>query len=385
MVFLYTKASPTNDNCQGTATARYAEKRAATYTQRQVLLMIASEVQQQLATLKKELQQAVLSDASSVEAYRLRFVSKKGEVAALFAALKTMSVAEKKAVSPLLNQLKVAAITRLKEEATSARPVVTTQASEDLSLPPIRTPLGGRHPIQHSLQQAIHYFQSLGFEVAEGPEIESDWYNFTALNFPPHHPARDMQDTFFLEEDTAMLLRTHTSSVQVRMMEQHTPPLRMIMPGRVYRNETITARSHCFFHQIEGLYVDQKVSIMDMRHTLYYFCEQFFGRGLRMRLRASYFPFTEPSAELDIGCLSCSGRGCVLCKESGWLEVAGCGMVDPQVLQNCKINPEKYSGYAFGIGIDRLTLLRYGIDDIRLLTQGDVRLLRQFRTNVQLS
>ena len=346
--------------------------------------MTVEEIQRRATELTAELKESPLNNVSEIEAYRLRFVSKRGELAELFVALKSLSLEEKKKIAPLLNPIKVAALGRLKEASKALDKSSATSVDEDLTLPPIRTPLGARHPIQHTLQRAIRHFQQLGFEVAEGPEIESDWYNFTALNFPSHHPSRDMQDTFFLTEDASMLLRTHTSSVQVRMMEKYAPPLRMVMPGRVYRNEAITARTHCFFHQIEGLYVDEKVSILDMKHTLCYFIEQLFGKELRTRFRASYFPFTEPSAEVDISCLSCKGEGCTLCKESGWLEVAGCGMVDPQVLRNCRINSERYSGYAFGMGIDRLTLLRYGIDDIRLLTRGDIRLLRQFRKDVHL-
>ena len=347
--------------------------------------MTLEEIQKRANELATQIKKAPLGDELEIEAFRLRFVSKKGDLLSLFSVLKVLPVEEKKKIAQLLNPLKVSALKRLKEKSKEkSKESKSLQTINDLTLPSVRTPLGARHPIQHILQQSIYHFQKIGFEIAEGPEIESDWYNFTALNFPPHHPARDMQDTFFLSEDTNTLLRTHTSSVQIRMMEKYKPPLRMIMPGRVYRNEAITARSHCFFHQIEGLYIDKKVSVLDMKHTLRYFLEQLFSTKVRTRFRASYFPFTEPSVEVDISCLSCKGKGCTLCKESGWLEVAGCGMVDPKVLKNCHIDNEKYNGYAFGMGIDRLTLLRYGIDDIRLLTQGDVRLLRQFRKDTQL-
>lgn len=349
--------------------------------------MKIADIRARAQGLAEALQSTPISDSQALEGFRVRFVSKKGELAQLFTAFKALPVEEKKAVAPLLNQLKADSLARLKHAAAtlSTASPKAPESVADLTLPPIQTPLGARHPIQHVLQQAIHYFQRLGFEVAEGPEIENDWYNFTALNFPPQHPARDMQDTFFLSRNPDILLRTHTSSVQIRMMEQYKPPLRMIMPGRVYRNEAITARSHCSFHQIEGLYVDEQVSMLDMKHTLSYFMEQLFATALKLRLRPSYFPFTEPSAELDIRCLQCQGKGCTLCKHSGWLEVAGCGMVDPQVLQNCHIDPEIYSGYAFGMGIDRLTLLRYGINDIRLLTEGDARLLEQFSVDEGLS
>ena len=338
--------------------------------------MSLASLQKRAEALEKELAHASFSD---LEAFRQRFVSKKGALAELFAELRGLPHAEKQSISPLLNQLKTEALAMLKRNTPQGPPKgATAPRAEDLTLPVAGVPPGARHPIQHVLQQAVLHFQHLGFEVAEGPEIETDWYNFTALHFPDHHPARDMQDTFFLARCPDILLRTHTSSVQIRMMEKYRPPLRMIMPGRVYRNETITARSHCFFHQIEGLYLDRQVNVLDMRNTLTYFLQQLFGEQLKLRFRASYFPFTEPSMEVDIGCLQCEGGGCTLCKQSGWLEIAGCGMVDPQVLLNCKIDPEKYGGFAFGIGIERLTLLRYGIEDIRLLSQCDVRMLQQF-------
>lgn len=347
--------------------------------------MNLNEIHAQASQISKQMSSALLENEAQIEAFRVCYVSKKSELNRLFSALRDLSVQEKKEVAPLLNKLKNEALARIKSASKAlSEASASSPKAADLTLP-LRTRLGSRHPIQHILQRAIIHFQQLGFEVAEGPEIETDWYNFSALHFPPHHPARDMQDTFFLSRDPDMLLRTHTSSVQIRVMEQYTPPLRMIMPGRVYRNEAITARSHCFFHQIEGLYIDQEVSMIDLKHTLSYFIEQLFGEALELRFRPSYFPFTEPSAELDISCLSCKGSGCGLCKQSGWLEIAGCGMIDPQVLINCKLDPEIYSGYAFGMGIDRLTLLRYGIEDIRVLTQNDARMLQQFQTNEHLS
>ena len=348
--------------------------------------MNLSKIRTQATQLAQEFPSSLLREEAEIEAFRVRYVSKSGILGKLFSELRTLGTEEKKEIAPLLNQLKSKALAHLKSsskilsEATTPAP-----ETEDLTLPLDIRPLGGRHPIQHLLQQAITHFQQIGFEVAEGPEIETDWYNFSALHFPPHHPARDMQDTFFLARDPSMLLRTHTSSVQIRIMEQYKPPFRVIAPGRVYRNEAITARSHCFFHQIEGIYIDQEVSMIDLKHTLSYFIEQLFDEVLELRFRPSYFPFTEPSAEIDISCRSCKGSGCNLCKGSGWIEIAGCGMIDPQVLINCKLDPEIYNGYAFGIGIDRLTLLRYGIEDIRILTQNDVRMLRQFQINEHIS
>ena len=350
------------------------------------------EITQQLAKRPR------LPDAAAIEAFRVRYVSKKSVIAQLFQQFKALDVDAKRQLAPQLNALKDKAFAYLKEasaETTTLGPKHSTPSSmsqgrpTDLSLPPVRTPLGARHPLQHVMTQALSYFEQLGFEIADGPEIENDWYNFSALHFPEHHPARDMQDTFFLSlndsQNKPYVLRTHTSSVQVRMMERYAPPLRMVMPGRVYRNEAVTARSHYFFHQIEGLYIDQDVSFIDMKQTLTQFVHSFFNTELPVRLRPSYFPFTEPSAEMDLACLSCQGKGCKLCKESGWLEVAGCGMVDPAVLENCGLDPERYSGYAFGMGIDRLTLMRYGITDIRVLSQNDVRVLRQFSCNDKLS
>jgi phenylalanyl-tRNA synthetase alpha chain len=234
------------------------------------------------------------------------------------------------------------------------------------------------HPITITRQKIVDIFSRIGFTVSEGPEIEDDWHNFSALNFPPNHPAREMQDTFFVEKNPDMALRTHTSSVQVRVMENTKPPIRTISPGRVYRNEAISARAHCFFHQVEGLYIDEKVSFADLKQTLYYFVHEMFGVDTKTRFRPSYFPFTEPSAEMDISCLICKGVGCAVCKQSGWVEILGCGMVHPNVLENCKIDSSKFTGFAFGMGIERIVMLRYGINDIRILSENDKRFLQQF-------
>ncbi|MDX5442464.1 MAG: phenylalanine--tRNA ligase subunit alpha, partial [Hymenobacteraceae bacterium] len=266
------------------------------------------------------------------------------------------------------------------EQLEQAQESQGSGSSFDFTLPPVPNTLGTRHPISVVREEMIRIFERIGFNVSYGPEIEDDWHNFTALNFPENHPARDMQDTFFLEKNPDVLLRTHTSTVQVRLMEHNQPPLRSIMPGRVFRNEAISARAHCIFHQMEGLYVDENVSFADLKQTLYHFAKEMFGADTKIRFRPSYFPFTEPSAEIDISCLICHGEGCNICKQSGWVEIGGAGMVDPDVLQNCGIDPKKYSGFAFGMGIERITMLKYQIRDLRLFTENDVRFLRQFES-----
>jgi phenylalanyl-tRNA synthetase alpha chain len=248
----------------------------------------------------------------------------------------------------------------------------------DMTLPVEQFPLGSRHPLSLVRQQMVEIFEQMGFSLEDGPEIEDDWHNFSALNFPPNHPARDMQDTFFISRNPEVLLRTHTSTVQVRLMERQKPPLRAIMPGRVYRNEAISARAHCLFHQIEGLYIDRNVGFKDLKQTLYHFVKEMFGPEQKIRFRPSYFPFTEPSAEIDISCLICHGEGCNICKQTGWVEIGGSGMVDPNVLIANGIDPEEFTGFAFGMGIERITMLRYGIKDLRLFTENDVRFLDQF-------
>jgi phenylalanyl-tRNA synthetase alpha chain len=264
----------------------------------------------------------------------------------------------------------------LRAASTPAASVKDTPA--DLSLPGDAFPVGSRHPVTLMRNQIVSIFQRLGFAVAEGPEIEDDWHNFGALNLPAHHPARDMQDTFYIQQNPDWVLRTHTSSVQIREMEKGQLPIRMLMPGRVYRNETISARSHCFFHQIEGLYIDKDVSFADLKQTLYFFVQEMYGPQAKVRFRPSYFPFTEPSAEMDVSCFICDSKGCHVCKKTGWVEILGCGMVHPNVLSNCGIDPEQYTGFAFGMGVERPAMLKYGVNDLRLFSENDVRFLKQF-------
>jgi phenylalanyl-tRNA synthetase alpha chain len=322
-----------------------------------------------------------------VEQFRLRFLSKKGILAELFAAMKSIPAEEKKQYGAQVNELKQAAEAKLAsfQEMLEAAADQAAATHIDLTLPAEPLTLGARHPISLIRERILQIFSRIGFTVADGPEIEDDWHNFTALNFPENHPARDMQDTFFIEQrggSDSIALRTHTSSVQVRVMESMKPPIRMLMPGRVYRNEAISARAHCFFHQVEGLYIDEGVSFADMKQTLLYFSREMFGADTEIRLRPSYFPFTEPSAEMDITCELCKGKGCNVCKYTGWLEIMGCGMVDPNVLQNCGIDPERYSGFAFGMGIERIAMLKYDVKDLRLFSENDVRFLRQFAAEV---
>ncbi|MBK7908810.1 MAG: phenylalanine--tRNA ligase subunit alpha [Bacteroidetes bacterium] len=313
----------------------------------------------------------------------MRFLSKKGILTELFAAMKSIPAEEKKQYGAQVNELEQAAEAKLAsfQEMLEAAADQAAATDIDLTLPAEPMTLGARHPISLIRERILQIFSRIGFTVAGGPEIEDDWHNFTALNFPENHPARDMQDTFFIEQrggSDSIALRTHPSSVQVRVMESTKPPIRMLMPGRVYRNEAISARAHCFFHQVEGLYIDEGVSFADMKQTLLYFSREMFGADTEIRLRPSYFPFTEPSAEMDITCELCKGKGCNVCKYTGWLEIMGCGMVDPNVLQNCGIDPERYSGFAFGMGIERIAMLKYDVKDLRLFSENDLRFLRQF-------
>jgi phenylalanyl-tRNA synthetase alpha chain len=288
---------------------------------------------------------------------------------------------ERKVYGQLMNTLKLKAqetIERLKNALNDQ--AISSPESIDLSLPANFTRLGSKHPLSIVRNEIITIFSRIGFSVSEGPEIEDDWHNFTALNFPLEHPARDMQDTFFIEKDPDILLRTHTSTAQIRVMQKEKPPIRSIFPGRVFRNEAISARAHCIFHQVEGLYIDEQVSFADLKQTLYYFATEFFGPETKIRLRPSFFPFTEPSAEMDVSCFICGGKGCKICKNTGWVEILGCGMVDPKVLENCNIDPHKYTGYAFGMGIERITMLKYQINDIRLFFENDVRFINQFKS-----
>ena len=317
-----------------------------------------------------------------LESYRIKFISKKSIIGELFAEMKNIPNEEKKAFGMEINKLKEAAQSKFKQLISDLESSSTDANDQhlDLSLPPAGRELGSMHPLTAVRNEIIKIFERIGFNVSDGPEIEDDWHNFTALNFPENHPAREMQDTFFIEKNPDILLRTHTSNVQTRLMKNNKPPFRSIMPGRVYRNEAISARAHCVFHQVEGLYVDKNVSFVDLKQTLYHFAKEMFGPETEVRYRPSYFPFTEPSAEIDISCQICKGDGCQLCKYTGWVEIAGSGMVDPNVLENCDIDPEEYTGFAFGMGIERIAQLKFRVNDLRLYTENDVRFLKQFKT-----
>lgn len=334
---------------------------------------------ERIESLKEEVRKFKATTEADLEAFRLRFVSRKGVLSELFEAFKDVPGPQKKDFGMALNQLKDLVQSHFKELIASLEQNGETgPASLDLTLPPSTGEAGGIHPLTSLKSRIIEIFERIGFSVADGPEIETDWHNFTALNFPENHPAREMQDTFFIEKNPDMLLRTHTSSVQVRLMESGKPPFRAIMPGRVFRNEAITARAHCIFHQVEGLYIDEGVSFADLKQTLYHFAKEMFHKDIKIRFRPSFFPFTEPSAEIDISCLICNGEGCNICKYTGWVEIAGSGMVDPNVLENCGIDSEKCTGFAFGMGIERMALLKYQVRDLRLFTENDIRFLRQF-------
>jgi len=325
-----------------------------------------------------EIGEVTAETREEAEQLRLKYLSKKGLVSVLFDDFRSVPPDMKREVGKLLNELKT--LTQEKIDALRSRfedVVMPDSSTEDLTRPVTMEP-GTRHPLSIVRNHIIDIFSHLGYTVAEGPEIEDDWHNFSALNFPPEHPARDMQDTFFISQDPAILLRTHTSSVQIRAMEKSQPPLRMIFPGRVFRNEAISARAHCIFHQVEGLYIDRNVSFADLKQTLLYFAREMFGEKTQIRLRPSYFPFTEPSGEMDVSCNICGGSGCNICKNTGWVEILGCGMVDPAVLDNCGIDSRVYTGFAFGMGIERITMLKYQIRDLRLFYENDVRFLKQF-------
>lgn len=340
-------------------------------------------MKERIQQLLNEVEAFQANNAAEAEELRIKYLGKKGLLNDLFAEFKNVPADERKETGLLINQLKnqlQEKITRIKELFESTKTATSSQV--DLTLPVDFQELGARHPVSIVLNKVVEVFSKLGFPVAEGPEIEDDWHNFTALNFPPDHPARDMQDTFFIEKDPDIALRTHTSSVQIRYMEKQKPPMRAIFPGRVYRNEAISARAHCLFHQVEGLYVDKNVSFADLKQTLLYFSREMFDAKTQIRLRPSYFPFTEPSAEMDISCNICGGKGCNICKYTGWVEILGCGMVDPQVLENCKIDSKEYTGFAFGIGIERMALLLYQVNDLRLFFENDLRFLKQFKSVV---
>jgi phenylalanyl-tRNA synthetase alpha chain len=342
-------------------------------------------MEEKIKSFLEEIEAYPINTEEEAENFRLKFLSKKGIITALFEEFKTLPPDQRKSTGKILNELKQAAEKKLEE----AKEIISGQVGvqnleplQDLSLPADPFTLGSRHPISIVRKQMTDIFTRIGFVVSEGPEIEDDWHNFGALNFPPDHPARDMQDTFFIdsEGEDKWLLRTHTSSVQVRVMENQKLPIRTISPGRVYRNETISARAHCQFHQVEGLYIDEGVSFADLKQTLYYFVQEMFGEKIEIRFRPSFFPFTEPSAEMDITCLICEGKGCPVCKHSGWVEILGCGMVHPKVLDNCKIDYNKYTGFAFGMGVERIAMLKFRVNDLRLFFENDMRFLSQFKS-----
>ncbi|MFT7035268.1 MAG: phenylalanyl-tRNA synthetase alpha chain [Cyclobacteriaceae bacterium] len=331
--------------------------------------------------IKAELESLKIQSKEELEQFRIKFISKKSVVTELFNDFKNVPNEQKKQFGVALNELKNTAQEKLKSFSASLESSDSSGDSNgiDLTLPGVPNELGSIHPLTLTKNKIVEIFERMGFNVADGPEIEDDFYNFTALNFPENHPAREMQDTFFIERNPDKVLRTHTSNVQIRLMENQKPPFRSIMPGRVYRNEAISARAHCFFHQVEGLYIDKNVGFKDLKQTVYHFAKEMFGKDTKIRFRPSYFPFTEPSAEIDISCFICNGKGCNVCKYTNWVEIAGSGMVDPNVLENCGINPEEYTGFAFGMGIERIAMLKYQIDDLRLFSENDVRFLRQFQ------
>lgn len=330
----------------------------------------------------EEIKSTTFDKMDDLEAFRVKYIGKKGLIPALFVDFKSIAAEDRKEMGVLLNDLKKAVLSKVEEVKELLDNMNQhMESGMDFTLP-VNRDLGTRHPLSLVRNQIIEIFSRIGFTVEEGPEIEDDWHNFTALNFPKDHPARDMQDTFFIEKSPDIALRTHTSSVQVRVMENNQPPVRSIFPGRVFRNEAISARAHCIFHQVEGLYIDENVSFADLKQTLMYFAKEMFGENTGIRLRPSYFPFTEPSAEMDISCHICGGEGCNICKYTGWVEILGCGMVDPNVLENAGIDSEKFTGFAFGMGIERITMLKYQIKDLRLFFENDIRFLKQFESAI---
>lgn len=339
-------------------------------------------MKEKVEQLKAEMAQFDVQTAEALEQFRIAYLGSKGAIKDLFAALKEVPNEEKREAGQLVNGLRQFAQDKFDAQKEALESQSEGDNNIDVTRPGDAMDIGARHPLSLVRSEIIEIFSRIGFTVSEGPEIEDDWHNFSALNFPPEHPARDMQDTFFIEKGddpkSEMALRTHTSSVQVRVMENETPPIRTISPGRVYRNEAISARAHCFFHQVEGLYIDKDVSFADLKQTLLYFAREMFGEKTQIRLRPSYFPFTEPSAEVDVSCTICNSKGCNVCKYTGWLEILGCGMVDPNVLESSNIDPTVYSGFAFGMGIERIAQLKYRVNDLRLYSENDVRFLKQF-------
>ncbi|MBW7914288.1 MAG: phenylalanine--tRNA ligase subunit alpha [Taibaiella sp.] len=337
-------------------------------------------LQEQIKQYEQEIAATTPANAAELETYRIKFLGTKGIVKELFNEMKNVPKEQKKDAGQLLNAFKQAAEAKFEEYKHLQQAGNDDNSGIDISLPGTQLPVGSRHPLRMVENQIISIFEKIGFSVATGPEIEDDWHNFSSLNMPENHTARDMQDTFYVSQNPDWVLRTHTSSVQARVLEQGQLPVRIICPGRVYRNETISARAHCFFHQCEGLYVDKDVSFADLKQTLYYFVTEMFGENTKLRFRPSYFPFTEPSAEMDISCTVCGGSGCSLCKHTGWVEILGCGMVHPNTLRNFGIDPEVYTGYAFGMGVERITQIKYQVNDLRIYSQNDVRFLKQFQS-----
>jgi len=337
-------------------------------------------MKERIQSLLEEIKGLSATHQEMVEKLRVKYLGKKGEIAVLFEEFRLLPPEEKREIGQLLNELKNAAQDKVAQLKASLMETVIRDEVHDLTRTASPIEIGTRHPISLVKDEIIDIFSRIGFTVAEGPEIEDDWHVFGALNFPPEHPARDMQDTFFIEQNPDIVLRTHTSSVQIRVMKKQKPPIRMLFPGRVYRNEAISYRAHCFFHQVEGLYIDKDVSFADLKQALMFFAKEMFGESTDIRLRPSYFPFTEPSAEMDISCNLCGGKGCPFCKHTGWVEILGCGMVDPNVLDNCGIDSSAYTGYAFGMGIERITNLKYQIKDLRMFSENDVRFLEQFKS-----
>jgi len=332
---------------------------------------------EEIELLLKKINAFTPKSKKEVENFRLEFLSKKGKINSLFKDFKTIPKEKKQKIGEKINELKNTA----EKKIDVCGHFLSKKSKEkrfDLTRPVVLSSLGSKHPVSIVRNKIVNIFGSIGFNISTGPEIEDDWHNFSALNIPKNHPARDMQDTFFIQTNPDLLLRTHTSSVQVRHMQKNQPPIRTISPGRVYRNESISARAHCLFHQVEGLYIAENVSFIDLKKTLLYFAKEMFGEETEIRLRPSYFPFTEPSAEVDVSCNICNKKGCAVCKKTGYLEILGCGMVDPAVLDNCGIDSKKYSGYAFGMGVERIAMLKYGVDDLRLFFENDVRFLKQF-------
>ena len=331
-----------------------------------------------IETLLQEIENLKATNAEELEALRIKYLSKKGEISSLMNDFRNIASDQKREIGKSLNQLKDKAQNKLNELKFYFENTQTETNELDLTRTAYPAPLGTRHPISIVTKEICNIFGRLGFSIALGPEIEDDWHVFSSLNFAEDHPARDMQDTFFIQHHPDIVLRTHTSSVQTRVMEQQQPPIRVICPGRVYRNEAISYRAHCFFHQVEALYVDRDVSFVDLKQVLLYFAKEMFGPDTKIRLRPSFFPFTEPSAEMDISCNLCGGKGCPFCKHTGWVEILGCGMVDPNVLDNCGIDSKIYTGYALGMGIERITNLKYQVKDLRMFSENDIRFLKQF-------